>query len=131
MVIVSPIEEKKSTKNFHKITSFGGGILGLILSQYFGLTFLIFIFVWFVGRWFPKWYLKKTRENSVLIKLIIWSNIFTWVLPPLGLMVGFTTFEFGNQLTNNRKKYKTAGIIGIIASILNGFSGILVRRFFH
>lgn len=104
-----------------------GLIIGFIIGKYLGLVLFIFIFAFFIGQWFPKWYLKREHINITLVKWIVWSNVLTWLLPPLGVMTGFAALEFGNHFPGDRKKYKTIAIIGISASLLNALSGLLMN----
>ena len=124
------VEEKKpsTTKSvLDQVVSFGSIVVGFIIGKYLGLVLFLFIFAWLIGQWFPKWYLKRERINITLVKWIVWSNVLTWLLPPLGVMTGFAALEFGNHFPGDRKKYKTIAIIGIVASLLNAHSGVLMN----
>lgn len=124
------VEEKKpsGTKSvLDQVVLFGSIVVGFIIGKYLGLVLFLFIFAWIIGQWFPKWYLKRERINITLVKWIVWSNVLTWLLPPFGVMTGFAALEFGNHFPGDRKKYKTIAIIGIVASLLNAFSGVLMN----
>lgn len=123
------VDKKTDTSKIviDQIVTFISVIIGFIIGKYLGLGLFIFIFAFLIGQWFPKWYMKRDKINITLVKLIVWSNVLTWLLPPLGIMIGFATLEFGNYFPENSKKYKTIAIIGIVASFFNAFAGILMN----
>ena len=110
-----------------QVVTFGSVIIGFIIGKYLGLVVFLFLGALLLGQWFPKWYLKKERINITLVKWIVWSNVLTWLLPPLGIATGFAALEFGNHFPGERKKYKVVAIIGIVASLLNALSGVLMN----
>ena len=110
-----------------QIVIFGSIVVGFIIGKYLGLVIFLFIFAFLISQWFPKWYLKRERINTSLVKWIVWSNVLTWLLPPLGVMTGFAALEFGNHFPGDKKKYKTIAIVGIVASFLNTLSGVLMN----
>lgn len=123
-------EEKKTNNSkvvIDQIITFVSIIMGFIIGKYLGLVIFVFIFAWAIGQWFPKWYLKRKHVNLTLIKWISWSNVVTWLLPPLGVMTGFATLGFANDFSKDSKKYRTLSIISLVASFLNALSGILMN----
>ncbi len=110
-----------------QVVTFGSIVVGFIIGKYLGLVLFLFIFAWLIGQWFPKWYMKRGRINASVVKWIVWSNVLTWLLPPLGVMTGFAALEFSNHFPSDTKKYKTIAIIGIVASLLNALSGVLMN----
>ncbi len=126
-------ESKKMTNTFKTIigyvVSFVSIIGGMLIGKYLGLLVLLMFFgAYYIGQWFGKWYLKRKNINITLIQWIVWSNILTWLLPPLGILTSFATLEFSNNFPKESKKYKTVAIIGIVASLLNALSGILINN---
>lgn len=124
------IEERQpsTTKTvLDQVVTFGSIITGFIIGKYLGLVVFLFLGALLLGQWFPKWYLKRDKVNISLVKWIVWSNVLTWLLPPLGIATGFAALEFGNHFPGDRKKYKTVAIIGIVASLLNALSDILIN----
>lgn len=124
------VEEKQpSTAKtlLDQVVTFGSIIIGFIIGKYLGLVVFLFLGALLLGQWFPKWYLKRDKINISLVKWIVWSNVLTWLLPPLGIATGFAALEFGKHFPGERKKYKTVAIIGIVASLLNALSGILIN----
>jgi hypothetical protein len=122
------VEEKKPSgakSVLDQVVTFGSIIIGFVIGKYLGLVVFLFLGALYVGQWFPKWYLKRERANITLVKWIVWSNVLTWLLPPLGVMTGFAALEFGNHFPGDRKKYKTIAIIGIVASLINALWGVL------
>lgn len=110
-----------------KIVNIGSIIIGFVLGKFLGLSIFIYIIPFFIGQWFPKWYLKRQKINIGLIKFIVWSNVVTWLLPPLGILTGFTTLGFSNYFPGEKKKYKILAIVGITLSLINSFIGILMK----
>ncbi len=127
--------EKKESKKLKSalnqtvssIVTFVSIIGGFLIGKFLGLVVFLFIGAYFAGQWFGKWYLKRKNVNITLIKWIVWSNVLTWLLPPLGIMTSLATLEFSNNFPNESKKYKTIAIIGIVASLLNALSGVLMN----
>lgn len=127
--VVAP-EEKKPTGTktvLDQVVTFASIVIGFIIGKYLGLVVFLFIFAWLIGQWFPKWYLKRGHANITLVKWIVWSNVLTWLLPPLGMMTGFAALEFANHFPGDSKKYKTIAIIALAASFLNALSGVLMN----
>ena len=122
-------ENKLSTAKtvLYQVGIVGGSIIGFVIGKYLGFVIFLFLGAFLLGQWFPKWYLKREHINITLVKWIVWSNVLTWLLPPLGVMTGFAALEFGNHFPGDHKKYKTIAIIGIVASLINALSGLLMN----
>lgn len=112
---------------FDKVVTIGTIIIGFAIGKYLGLVFFLFLGAFLLGQWFPKWYLRREGINITLINWVVWSNIITWLLPPLGIMTGFAALEFGNHFPGARRKYKIIAVLGIGLSLLNALSGILMN----
>lgn len=123
--VVVSTDEKISV--FNSIISVIFFIAAFVIGRFLGLVVLLFIGAWVIGEWFPKWYMKREKVNISLIKWIVWSNILTWLLPPLGVLTGFATLKFGEYFLGESKKYRTIAVIALIASVLNAISGVLMR----
>lgn len=123
IVIKSPV--KKSILD--QALAVGIWMTSFIIGRFLGLVFFLFLGAYLLGQWFPSWYLKRDKISITLVKWIVWSNVLTWFLPPLGIATGFAALEFGNHFPGDRKKYKTLAIIGIVASLLNALSGVLMN----
>ncbi len=117
----------KTTNVFNSIISVVFFIFAFVIGRFIGLVVILFVGAWSLGEWFPKWYMKREKVNVTLVKLIVWSNILTWLLPPLGIATGFTALGLSNYFPGERKKYKIVAIIGIVASLLNAISGVLIN----
>lgn len=124
-VMVEETKPSGAKSVLDQVVTFGSIIIGFVIGKYLGLVVFLFLGALYVGQWFPKWYLKRERANITLVKWIVWSNVLTWLLPPLGIMTGFAALEFGNHFPGERKKYKTIAIIGIVASLINALWGVL------
>lgn len=124
-VEVTPVDKKTSV--FNSIVSVVFFIAAFAIGRFLGLVVFLFIGAWAIGEWFPKWYMKREKVNVSLVKWIVWSNVLTWLLPPLGVLTGFAALKFGDYFPGESKKYKTIAVIALIASILNAISGVLMR----
>ena len=102
-------------------------LIAFAVGKYLGLVFFLFLAAYLIGQWFPKWYLKREKINIKLVRFIVWSNLVSWLLPPLGIMTGFAALEFANHFPGDQKKYKTLAVIGIGASLLNATIGVLLN----
>ena len=91
--IVTTIPEK-TTSVFGSIVSVVFFIAAFAIGRFLGLVVFLFIGAWALGEWFPKWYLKRDKISITLVKWIVWSNVLTWLLPPLGIATGFAALEF-------------------------------------
>jgi len=117
----------KKTSLFNSVISVVFFIVAFVIGRFLGLVTFLFIGAWALGEWFPKWYMKRGKINTSLIKWIVWSNVLTWLLPPLGILTGFAALKFGDYFPNESKKYKTIAVIALIASVLNSISGTLMN----
>ena len=124
-VVTAKPEQK--TNIFGAIISIVFFIAAFVIGRFLGLVTFIFIGAWTLGEWFPKWYMKRKKVNANLIKWIVWSNILTWLLPPLGILTGFATLKFAEYFPSENKKYKIIAVVALIASIINAIGGILIR----
>lgn len=123
----TPTLPDKATSIFNTIISVVFFIAAFAIGRFLGIVVLLFIGAWSLGEWFPKWYMKREKANMTLVKWVVWSNTLTWLLPPLGIATGFAALGFGDYFPGDRKKYRTIAIIGIVASLLNALSGILMN----
>lgn len=122
-VVKDPV--KKSILD--RTVTIGGWIVGFVIGKFLGLVFFLFLGAYLLGQWFPKWYLKREKINVTLVKWIVWSNLITWLLPPLGITTGLAALNFGNHFPGSKKTFKTVAVIGIILSLLNALSGVLLN----
>jgi len=102
-------------------------IFAFIIGRFLGIIVFIFIFAYLIGIWFPKWYIKRSNYSIVLIKWIAWTNILSWLLPPIGIFTGFATLGFSDLIEKENKKYKVLAILGIGLSIMNAIFGIIIN----
>lgn len=123
-----PITKEQTSKYsaFEKVAGLIAGVIGFMMSKYLGfLTVILFLIPIVVGFKFPEWYMKRTKISYKVIKLIAWSNMITWFLPPLGVLTGFCALRFSNFINDQKLKYRVLGIIGIILAFANAALGIL------
>lgn len=126
-VEVETATPEKKTSVFNSIISVVFFIAAFAIGRFLGLVVFLFIGAWALGEWFPKWYMKSEKVNTTLVKWIVWSNLLTWLLPPLGVLTGFAALKFGDYFPAENKKYKTIAVIALVASVLNAISGILIN----
>lgn len=124
---VATIKPEQKTNIFGSIISIIFFIVAFVIGRFLGLVTFLFIGAWALGEWFPKWYMKREKVNMSLIKWIVWSNVLTWLLPPLGILTGFAALKFADYFPSENKKYKVIAIIALVASILNAISGVLMN----
>lgn len=116
-------------KNIFGIIAF---IIAFALFRYLGFVGLIFIAVYFLGDRFSKWYIKRNQANEwgslSLPKWIAWSNLITWLLPPLGILTATITYNFSTLInTKNKNKFKVLAIIGYALALMNALWGVMQR----
>lgn len=119
------IEKGVKTSNLDQIITVVAWIGGFALGRYLGLSIFIFLIAYFIGKWFPEWYLKKDKVNMSVVKLVVWSNLATWFLPPLGILTGFAALGFSNSFPGEKQKYKILAVVGIALALVNAAWGIL------
>lgn len=132
-------EGNAKSKSFgHSVSEILSRIVGIIifllaigLGKTMGFSFTIFVVIlvvpYYIGQWFPKWYFKREKINYSLVNWIAWSNVLTWLLPPLGILTGVATFEFSSLVRQEGKKYKLLAIISIALSVVNAVVGIIIK----
>lgn len=123
----TPVTPDKKTSVFNSIISVVFFIAAFVIGRFLGLVTFLFIGAWALGEWFPKWYMKREKVNLSLVKWIVWSNVLTWLLPPLGVLTGFSALKFADYFPSENKKYKIIAVIALVASILNAISGVLMN----
>lgn len=120
----------KPNKPNKSFVSYGVGLVGFLIGYYGGIAvFLIFLASVLIGLQFAKWYTRKEKISLRLINFIIWSNLITWLIPPLGILTGTIAIQFSNDLESkcNTKKHRILGVIGILISLANGSLGIYTQ----
>lgn len=89
---------------------------------------LLFIAVYYLGDWLSKLYIKKHKELGSLVRLVAWSNVLTWLLPPLAILTATATFNFSAVSSgDDRKGFRILASIGLLLAIINAIWGILQR----
>jgi len=73
-----------------------GAIFGYLVVRYLGILFAgMFAVVIAASLYFSRWYYSKHKMETKLTKFILWSNILTWLLPPLGMFTSVLTYKMG------------------------------------
>jgi hypothetical protein len=121
--------DKPKKKLLNIIVSYMGFIVGLIVSylliRFLGLIAgLILIILFILGFSFPGWYLRKRSPSEKIINFIIWSNILTWLLPPIGLFTSVASLGFISHFEKPAKtRALVLGLVGLILTIINSIVG--------
>ncbi len=112
-----------------KIIGVSSAMVGFLIGKYFGIAFMALAFLFFmaiyIGIKFPVWYMEKEKNNHGLISCIAWSNVLSWLLPPLGLLTGISSICFSGYMAKG--KYRTLGFLGATLALLNAIVGIMLR----
>jgi multisubunit Na+/H+ antiporter MnhF subunit len=68
-----------------------GGLIWGAIAVLISLKYHFFIYAYLVmgltsviGALYGSRYLQKATKNNKWLKLLFWSNTFTWILPPIG-----------------------------------------------
>jgi len=91
------------------------------------LSVILISLIYFIGKKFTDWYMKRSNVSFKLIKWIAWSNVATWLLPPLGAFTGFCTFRFGEHVIEQQTKYRVLGTIGMLSAVINAAIGVIMN----
>ena len=124
--------KNKTASFFSALLAFIGlGILPLIAAYILGhflgiglIILVIFFYIFrFIGIKIAGWYLKKEKKNHRIMRYFIFSNFILWVVPFLGIPIGFMSLKFSNYFSEKSKKFRIISIIGIVMSVLNSIAG--------
>jgi ribosomal protein L40E len=121
-------KEKTSSNIADKVLGVFIVFFAISIAKFLGFIAFIFLVAYLLGQWFPKWYFKRDQINWAVVKFIAWSNLLTWILPPMGILTGTASFEFYKLLGSENKKYKYLALFSIIFSVLNAITGILISN---
>ena len=115
---------QKGLKGVGLIATCIGGLIGYAIGRFLGWTYLIFLVLYGVILWYAYSYLKKKKTPNFLVSIIVWSNVLTWLLPPLGIFTSVIAIGLAhNTEQKNKRKYKIFAIIGLTLSIINMMAG--------
>lgn len=114
-------------------------ILGVINILFFVIPFMLFWISFALGfivtlaaaiGWLATWLAKTSPEEaaqSLTAKIVNWSNVAAWFVPPLGIFTACYTLKI---FWPNRKERKGEVFIAagcLVLSILNGAIGATVK----
>lgn len=103
-------------------------IVAFALFRYLGIVGLLFIGAYYLGNWIAKWYCKRKTINEKVLSFVSWTNVVSWLLPPLGIFTASLAYGFSVQSkSESSKKYRNLAIVGAVLSIINAAIGILQR----
>lgn len=107
------------------VSGFTGRLI-LILTVFVILLSLTFAFPWVarfvfltpatLGMIFASLYLKKNPSPNRFTRFIVWSNLYFWLIPPVGGFVAATSLCCHLIYHGKSKKYLILGLIGLAIS---------------
>jgi hypothetical protein len=98
-------------------------VVALLISikiHYFILVWLFSVVFQILGALYGASYIRKGHMNEDWLKVLFWSNLVTWIFPPLGLFGAGCTrvINYRNQ-GGDRNLYMKLAAFCFIASIIN------------
>jgi len=108
------------------LVAIGSAIVGLIVGRLLGLIYFLFFAVGYLGWYLASLYSKKYSENK-FSRFIAWINLVTWLIPLVGFFTVFATFKFNQAYGKKTKLYRVLAIIGLVACVINGAIGIIIK----
>lgn len=119
---------KSKKTSLSRVTGYVLSVISFLVGKYFGFTVvMICVGLIALSYLFSNWYIKRERVNYKLIKFIAWSNTCAWFLPPLGLFAGISSINFSEHDSEQKRKFKILGIIGITLSLMNATIGVIMH----
>lgn len=96
----------------------------------FFIAAAILVIPFLLGTWYAKWYAGRSHPEMVWVRLVCWSNLLTWLLPPIGTLTAGATFRFNREprstgSTGRQVKYDVLATIGLVLAIGNAFTAAL------
>lgn len=123
------LEKTRSESKREKILGWVAAAVGFCIGKYFGiLVFTIFAASCIIGYYFARLLYKKNKLQIKLVKFIIWSNILTWTLPPLGLITSVFTIQIGEYDMNQKIKCRILGISSCCLALISAVVGMLTYQ---
>lgn len=105
-------------------------IIAFVVAKQYFLPLGIVIGVWYLGYWLgtklAQWCIEK---NPKFIEFVNWSNLFTWIIPPLGFMTFRASLIFSKKLSTNRQRNQILAIICLGFLIINSL--YIFGRYFY
>jgi len=126
-----PVPENRVKAVVTRVISVAAILVGLALGRSLGAAYWVVALIVGVPYWagdrIAAWYVKRDNISSKFIEVISWSNVITWLLPPLGMLTGAMTVKFNQYNTNERGKYALLGWGCVVASIVNALIGVYLK----
>jgi len=124
------IVKAKPASTLGKVAGVIGALIALAVGRYLGLALLVFFIItylpYFLGKKLSMRFIKKGFISKRAYGFLAWSNILTWLLPPLGIFTATATLILiKNSKRTPPKSYKVLAIFCIIALIINGIFGVV------
>ena len=122
------MEQPRPKKSFWSGSAFLIPLAALVFSNYIARTLGILgvALLWgplLLALWLSSWYAKRKNPSARLMTRLAWSNVVTWLFPPLGLFTATATLGLSSAPGASPRKYRVLGIVGLALTIINGLSG--------
>ncbi len=127
---ISETHNKKENKNstLQVVLAILSFLIPFLLMKSLGLAALLFVlpyFIYLLANKFSAWYIKNKTSEKTLTSILVWSNVVTWMLPPLGLFTGISALNISDHEKDSSKKYIILGVVGILLSVVNSIFGAM------
>ena len=83
-------------------------------------SFAVMILGWIAGRILA----NRVDCDSTIVQVINWSQMVTWVFPPVGIFLGVASYEMAEASPRHGLRMKMLGVIGGLAAFLHGVVGL-------
>jgi hypothetical protein len=94
---------------------------------FFVLFFMAIYFIYWLANKFSAWYVKNKTSEKTLTSILVWSNVVTWLLPPLGLFTGISAIKISEAYPKNRDTYRAVAFVCLTLCIINSIIGGYIR----
>lgn len=109
------------------VASILGALVGIGVGRAYPVVGVFFFLPAFIGLLYGTWYANREHINEGWVKFLFWSNTFTWIIPPLGILTSTASFSINSRNNGpDRSKYMTLATVGISLGILNGILGVIL-----
>lgn len=97
-----------------------------LLMKSLGLGALLFVlpyFIYWLANKFSIWYIRNKTSEKTLTSILVWSNVVTWLLPPLGLFTGIAAIKISEAYPEKKDTYRAVAFVCLTICIINSIIG--------
>jgi Na+/H+ antiporter NhaD/arsenite permease-like protein len=106
------------------------GLVALLISLKYHFViyaYLVMALSYVLGGYYGVYYIRKTSQNIKWLKLLFWSNTFTWILPPIGFFTYAATHVINSR---NHGEDRTLYMrLAIVCSWLSFINIIILAKY--